>query len=102
MSQQEDEYFAREEALKLHKLHSEKVKDHKGEEMEALKKKHWMKCPKCGYDLQSLKWRAVEIDKCFHCGVIVLDDGELEQLAGQEKDDGFLNSVFDLFKSKPD
>ena len=66
-SQNESEFFAREEAEKLHRLHQEKLK-------------------------------SVEIDKCFRCGVILLDDGELEQLAGKEQPDGFLASFSTLFK----
>lgn len=102
MSKQEDEYFAREEALKLHKLHANKVQTLQAAELEERKKLHWMHCPKCGYDLQTITWRNVSVEKCFHCGAIVLDDGELETLAGEEHDKGFLASVFELFSDKPD
>ncbi len=94
----EEEFFAREEAEKLHKLHQEKLKDLDKTKELAEKKLHWMKCPKCGYGLEVIKWRAVEVDKCFRCGVIVLDDGELEQLAGKENDDGFFSTFSGLFK----
>jgi Zn-finger nucleic acid-binding protein len=57
-----------------------------------------MKCPKCGYDLETIKWRNVDIDKCFRCGVIALDDGELETLAGSEQPGGLLSSFKGLFK----
>lgn len=99
-SRNEDEFFLREEAEKLHRLHSERLKATDQAQAEAEKKAHWMKCPKCGYGLETLKWRSVEIDKCFRCGVIVLDDGELETLAGKEDNDGFLSSFAGLFKGK--
>lgn len=102
MSKQEDEYFAREEALKLHKIHTDKVKELNAAELEERKKLHYMHCAKCGYDLETIKWRNVQVEKCFHCGAIVLDDGELETLAGEEHDKGFLSSVFELFSPKPD
>ena len=94
----EDEYFAREEAEKLHRLHQKKAQAQTQEARESRKAAHFMKCPKCGYDLQTLKWREVEIEKCFDCGVIVLDDGELEQLAGQEGDGSLVRGLFDLFR----
>ncbi|MEM9461178.1 MAG: zf-TFIIB domain-containing protein [Myxococcota bacterium] len=44
---------------------------------------HWMCCPKCGLDLTEITFRGVKVDKCFACGGVYLDDGELEQLAGK-------------------
>jgi hypothetical protein len=94
----EDEYFAREEALKLQKIHKEKIAEHDEDAQKKLKELHWMKCPKCGWDLEHIKWRDVDVDKCFHCGVLVLDDGEIEKLAGAEHDESWVSSVFSLFK----
>ena len=95
-SKAEEEYFAREEAEKLHRLHQERLEKADEAAREELKKQHWMHCPKCGWDLETIKWRGVDIEKCFHCGVVVLDDGELEKLAGQE-DEGLLGGLFGLF-----
>ncbi len=53
------------------------------EEREKLKKLHWMRCAKCGAELKPIDIRGVTVDKCFSCGGIYLDDGELEQLAGR-------------------
>ncbi len=94
----EDDYFAREEAEKLYKLHQEKLKLEDKTKAEEQKRLHWMKCAKCGYDLQTVRFRAVDIDKCFRCGVIVLDDGELEKLAGKEDAGQFVSSLLGLFK----
>lgn len=93
----EEEFFAREEAEKLYKLHKDKLRADNAKEAEEQKKAHWMKCGKCGYDLQTIRWRNVDIEKCFRCGAIVLDDGELEKLAGKEQ--GFFASFGGLFKS---
>ena len=97
-SNNEDEFFAREEAEKLYRLHKDKLKAQDTAQAEADKKAHWMKCPKCGYDLETIKWRKVDVDKCFRCGVLVLDDGELETLAGDEHPSGFVHSMRTLFK----
>lgn len=53
------------------------------EERERLKSLHWMHCPKCGSVLDEVVFRGVKVDKCFGCGGVYLDDGELEQLAGK-------------------
>lgn len=97
-SNNEDEFFAREEAEKLYRLHKDNLKEQDSVKAEAEKQAHWMKCPKCGYDLETIKWRNVYIDKCFRCGVIALDDGELETLAGSEQPGGFISSFKGLFK----
>lgn len=97
-SQAEDEYFKREDAEKLHRIHADKLKAAKAADLDKLKELHWMKCSKCGWDLETVKWRGVQIEKCFHCGAVVLDDGELETLAGDEHDQGFLRTFFELFK----
>ena len=102
MSTNEDAYFAREEAEKLHRMAAEKREALSESEADKLKDEHWMHCPKCGHALDTIKWRTVEIDKCFHCGVVVLDKGELERLAGEEDEGSFVRSFFEIFAHKPD
>jgi len=80
----EDEYFSREDALKLQKLAKKTAEELQAEEREKLKAMHWMHCPKCGFEMREVVLRGVTVDKCFHCHYIGLDDGELEQLAGKE------------------
>ena len=53
------------------------------EERARLRSLHWMRCPKCGLHLDEITFRGVKVDKCFGCGGVYLDDGELEQLAGK-------------------
>ena len=97
-SRAEDEYFAKQELERRKKWAQEQAAKMAVEEKENLKKAHWMKCPKCGYDLETIKWRKVDVEKCFRCGVVVLDDGELETLAGDEHPGGFVHSFKTLFK----
>lgn len=98
-SRAEDEFFAREEIEKLHRLHKEKSAAEDEQARAERKAQHWMKCPKCGADLTTVRWRTVDVDKCFSCGVIVLDDGELEKLAGEEHNDSFLGSFVKMFRA---
>jgi hypothetical protein len=94
-SESEDEYFARADAEKRRKAALEKQRATAAADLEAQKQLHWMHCPKCGHTLENLKYKDVEIDKCFGCNGTWLDQGELERLAGKEP--GFLTSVVGLF-----
>lgn len=95
-SSSEEEYFAKLEAEKKQKLAKTQQAKISEEEKERLKREHWMRCPKCGLELQPVVFRGVTIDKCFHCGGVYLDDGELEKLAG--KDNPFFQSIAAIFK----
>ena len=79
----EAEYFAREEAIKLRKLAQKSQNEMNAEEQEKLQKLHYMHCPKCGMKMDTIQINAVEIDKCFACGGLYFDDGELEKVAGR-------------------
>jgi hypothetical protein len=60
-----------------------------------LKELHWMCCPKCGAQLTEVQFRQVKVDKCFFCGGVFLDDGELEQLTGKP---GWFESMLRFFR----
>jgi len=99
-SQSEEEYFAREEALKKQKLALEQTKKMLERERRELKDLHFMHCPKCGMDLHAIVFRGVEIDRCFHCHGTWLDAGELEKLAIHEKKQrgAVVRSVLNIFE----
>jgi hypothetical protein len=67
----------------------------KDEERKRLKELHWMRCAKCGAELTEIEFRGVKVDKCFNCGGVYLDDGELEQLAGRP---GWLEALWKFLK----
>ena len=92
----EEEYFAREEAIKLRKLCAKQREEMADEEKKSLKDLHWMHCPKCGMKMNTININNVEIDKCFSCGGLYFDDGELEKVTGRESNffEG-LKSVFE-------
>ena len=92
----EEEYFAKKEIERRKKLASDAKKKKEKDDVEAAKKLHWMKCPKCGMDLEEVDYRGVMIDRCFHCGGIYLDDGELEKLTGENK--GLADKLFGFLK----
>jgi hypothetical protein len=99
-SDTEDEYFAKEEANRLHALAVEVQRETAAAEAERLKQLHWMRCPKCGFQLDTIQFRDLAIDRCFHCGGTWLDHGELEQLVGKEPG-GLLKQLVLLFQRPP-
>ena len=66
-------------------------------EREALRKLHHMHCPKCGSDLDEIMFRGVRVDKCFGCGGVWLDDGELEELSAKP---GFFEALRSFFSGE--
>ncbi|HZI06298.1 MAG TPA: zf-TFIIB domain-containing protein [Archangium sp.] len=102
-SSTEEEYFAREEIEKKRKLAIQQSQSMAVQQREDLKKLHYMKCPKCGMDLQSIQRGDIEIDTCFNCHGIFLDSGELEALmkhSGSENSGKWMGAVLNLFKNK--
>ena len=65
----EEEYFARIETETKRKLAETKRSALQAAERDQLKTLHWMHCPKCGLELETVIFKGLQIDKCFHCGV---------------------------------
>jgi hypothetical protein len=96
-SESEDEYFVRQEAERLRKLAAERHAKLQQEERESQRALHFMKCPKCGMQLEEISFGDVRVDKCFHCEGLWLDNGELERI--QAKEAGFMGKLFGAFRS---
>jgi hypothetical protein len=75
-SKNEDEYFARRDAELLRQQRAAAQQA----AAVAERKTHYMKCPKCGYDLITGEWDRIQIDQCTHCHGIWFDAGEAEAL----------------------
>ncbi len=98
-SRNEDEYFVKQDAELLKARRAELDAERERHARSA----HYMKCPKCGMDLQTLKRGDVEIDTCFNCHGVFLDAGELERLmqqSGTENNGKWMGAVLNLFKGK--
>jgi len=96
-SDNEEEYFARQQAELKRKLAIEGQAKIKTEERERERLLHFMKCPKCGSQLEEIAFGDVQVDKCFHCEGIFLDNGELEKI--QKKDAGYLGKFLNVFRA---
>src|SRR5512132_4035381 len=96
-STSEDEYFVREDAEKKRKLALQAKKDKAAAELKQLKDQHWMHCPKCGLEMHEVKYRGVDVDVCFSCNGIFLDEGEIQHL-GQQEPKGVMSAILTWFK----
>ncbi len=96
-SSAEDEYFVREDAEKKRRIALQEKKEKEAAELKRLKELHWMHCPKCGLQMQEVKLRGVEVDVCFSCNGVFLDQGELEKIE-QPESRGVMSSILNWFK----
>ena len=92
----EEEYFHREEAAKTARLAAELAAEKAKAERAERKALHFMRCGKCGGELKTTAFRGVDIDICQDCGVVLLDPGELETLAGKDES-GAVGALAKLF-----
>lgn len=92
----EAEYFIREDAASKHQIHEQNKRHHKKAADEELRALHYMKCPKCGHDLEKKRLSYIDVDQCSSCGVLVLAPDDVERFIAEEK--SVLKSFIDFFK----
>ncbi len=80
----EDEYFARLEAEKTRRLAAILADQTRNDDAEELKQLHYHHCGKCGHEMFTTQFRGVEVEVCPQCGAVLLDPGELQELAGED------------------
>lgn len=95
-SENEAEYFARQEFKRLKAKALEQEAEMAEAESAKLKELHYMCCPKCGHSMVEIELKGIKVDKCVSCKGVYFDDGELEQLMGEQPDStaSFLKNVF--------
>jgi uncharacterized protein with PIN domain len=93
-SKSEDEYFAKHDA-DLIKAQRARLDE---ERQKAERASHYMRCPKCGGQLEEIAFHHLKIDKCPDCGGIWLDKGEMDMLQhiDQSRIRQFVGSMFGL------
>jgi hypothetical protein len=63
--------------------------EHEQAERENRRLAHWMKCPKCGSDMEEEHLEGIEVDRCTICKGLYFDHGELETLLMGKQDGRF-------------
>ena len=88
----EKEWFMKQEKDKLLRTRDERERHLKAlqakldaEELERLREAHWLKCPKCGHDMEVTQLEGIEIDRCTFCEGVYFDRGELETILLREQ-----------------
>jgi len=95
----EDEYFAREDAERVRKLHHEEQRRLKGDEKEALRKLHQGRCSECGAQLVPEMAGTVVVYHCPACGGAFLPRRSWETLDSAAEPHSVMASVLNWFKS---
>lgn len=62
------------------------------------RKTHFMRCPKCGADLQEIEYEGIRVDRCSECEGVFFDAGELDAvlLKEPEKRRGFFRRLIGM------
>ncbi len=96
---QEDEYFHKLDQAAKARLKEEQDARDRVAALADRKLIHAGHCGRCGGMMHPRAFRGVEIDVCSECNAVLLDPGELEQLADRDRG-GFAAGFFDSFKRK--
>jgi hypothetical protein len=102
-SEKEDEYFKLQELKKIKKLREDAARELQQKEKDRLKELHWMRCPKCGLELDEVDFKGVTVDACYSCGGMFLDQGEMDKIVNAEQKENkreFSRIVSGLFGRK--
>ena len=92
----EEEYFKKRDLEKLAKLQQKHGEDASREELEERMKRHYHRCGKCGSSMDTVAFRGIEVEVCPDCGAVLLDKGELQELAGHDRG-GLIAALFSGF-----
>ena len=95
----EDEYFHRLEQENISRLKAEQDAEAAVADAAERRDTHFHKCGKCGGDMDTQLFKGIEIERCPSCGAVLLDPGELEELAGKDESGGLFSALLGLNKS---
>lgn len=101
MSRENEDRWIKERELRVQKEREreeaiQKIEDEK----ERVKALHWMRCPKCGNEMETINHHNVLIDKCSQCEGLYFDKGEFDTLLQMEVDErvSFFKGMLRIFK----
>ena len=86
----EEEYFYRQNKKLIDKRRAELEEKRAEQRKRELKEQHWMRCPKCGDEMEEIDLAGVKIDKCGGCNGVFFDEGELNIILEAQLPEGFL------------
>ncbi len=89
-----NKYFHERDRELVEKMRVKAEAERREQERKHRKETHWMKCPKCGHDLEEIQMGPLLVDKCKDCSGVFFDAGELDLLVAAEKDSSILRRIF--------
>ena len=89
----EEEYFYKRNKELIEKRRQELDAKRAEEEKAQRRSEHWMKCPKCGGNMEEIDLAHILVDKCKECEGIFFEHGELETLLESQEQGGFLAGI---------
>ena len=95
----EEEYFYKKNKELMDKMRTELDAKRAEQQAKSEHNPHWMKCPKCGKEMEEAPLAGIKVDQCTGCRGIYFDKGELELLLGAQEPKGFLGGLRRLFKT---
>jgi hypothetical protein len=96
-SEQEEEYFKRQEFERRKRAMAEREQQASAEERARILAVARGRCPKCAAPLVTISYQGVELDKCSECGGLWFDTGELDRVLEKEAGGGFLSGIRRIF-----
>lgn len=95
---QEERYFyeVNKELIENQRRRLDEERERKLREVQ--KTTHWMKCPKCGSDLQESQLLGIRLEQCPSCQGFFLDRGELETLLKAKHSETFIGKLKKIFE----
>ena len=96
-TQTEDYFFKQDQAL-IAKLRAQADAERRARTKDQEKALHWMRCPKCGGQMQEIEQFNIRLDQCGDCRGIYFDAGELDILFKMQNKDSFFSKLMKGFK----
>ena len=94
----EEEYFYNLNKELIEKKRKELDGKKEKQQHSELKEKHWMRCPKCGQQMEEMEFAGIMVDRCTSCSGVYFDKGELDILLASKEPKGFLKGLKEWFK----
>ena len=94
----EEEYFYRQNKALIEARRAELDAKREAKKAHELKEKHWMRCPKCGHEMEEIEMAGLKVDRCPECEGIFFDAGELEILLEAQEPKGFVAGLRRIFR----
>ena len=95
----EEEYFVREDAERIRKLHYDELRRMAQSEREALRALHKGRCAECGAQLVPELVGEVKIQHCPNCGGTFLDKRAWQYRQSHAEPHSVMNAILTWFKS---